>query len=93
MHRGNRSLWAIATACLLAGSSAHAATATGSFNVRITIQAECKVQSANDLNFGTRGVIDANIDQTTTLAVQCTNVSPYNVGLIDVGVVGLSFAV
>lgn len=65
---------------LLAGS-ANAATATGNLTVRITIQAECKIQSAADLDFGSRGVIDANIDQTTAISVQCTNSTPYTVGL------------
>lgn len=71
---------AIAAPSLMAGP-AFAATATGNLTVRITIQAECKIQSAADLDFGTRGVIDANIDQTTTISVQCTNSTPYTVGL------------
>jgi spore coat protein U-like protein len=52
---------AIMAQSLLVGP-AFAATATGNLMVRITIQAECKIQSAADLDFGTRGVI-ANIDQ------------------------------
>ncbi|KSV64860.1 spore coat protein U [Sinorhizobium sp. GW3] len=61
--------------------SAFAATATGNLTVRITIQAECKIQTATDLDFGTRGVIDANLDQSTTIGVQCTTGTPYTVGL------------
>ncbi|WP_352923385.1 hypothetical protein [Mesorhizobium sp. M0698] len=41
--------------------------ATGNMTVRITIQAECKVQTVSDLDFGTRGVVD--IDQTNTVGV------------------------
>lgn len=63
------------------GGPSLAATATGNMNVRITIQAECKVVTATDLDFGTRGVIDANVDQTSTISVQCTNSTPYTVGL------------
>ncbi len=72
-------------ACLLVPSlfapATSAQTATGSFNVRITIQAECRVNSATDMNFGTAGVIAANIDQQSAISVQCTNGTPYNVGL------------
>ena len=57
------------------------ATATGNMTVRITIQAECKIQTSSDLDFGTRGVIDANVDQTSTIGVQCTSGQTYNVGL------------
>jgi len=62
-------------------SPAQGATATGNMTVRITIQAGCKVQTATDMDFGTNGVIDANVDQTSTISVQCTNSTPYNVGL------------
>jgi len=58
-----------------------AATATGSFAVRITITTECKLVSASDLDFGSRGVIDANVDSTSTISVQCTTGTPYNVGI------------
>ncbi|MGX5844360.1 Csu type fimbrial protein [Mesorhizobium sp. ArgA1] len=78
--RGTKSL-AILSALLLTSHPSFAATATGNMAVRITIQAECKVQTATDLDFGTKGVIDANVDQTSTISVQCTNSTPYNVGL------------
>ncbi|AMY04315.1 spore coat U domain-containing protein [Mesorhizobium sp. M7A.F.Ca.CA.001.09.2.1] len=58
-----------------------AAVATGNMTVRITITAECKVQTASDLDFGSKGVIDANADQTSTIGVQCTSGQTYNVGL------------
>lgn len=71
----------LAGASLLPALSAIAATATGSMNVRITITDECKVQTASDLDFGSHGVIDANVDQTSTINVQCTTGKSYNVGL------------
>jgi spore coat protein U-like protein len=71
----------LAALVTLVAGPAVSATATGNMNVRITIQAECKVVTASDLDFGTRGVIDANIDQTSTISVQCTNGTPYAVGL------------
>ncbi|MDG4883811.1 spore coat U domain-containing protein [Mesorhizobium sp. WSM4884] len=74
-----------ASATILAQSMftgpAVAAVATGNLTVRITITAECKVQTANDLDFGSKGVIDANVDQTSTIGVQCTSGQTYNVGL------------
>ncbi|ABS17460.1 Csu type fimbrial protein [Brucella anthropi] len=69
-----------------------AATATGNMNVRITIQAECKIVTATDLDFGTKGVIDVNVDQTSTISVQCTNGTPYTVGLSAGGGAGATVA-
>jgi spore coat protein U-like protein len=59
---------------------ANAATRSTTFTVTLTLQNDCQI-AANALNFGTSGVIAANIDQTTTLTVTCTNGAPYNVGL------------
>ena len=58
-----------------------AATATGNFQVRITIQESCIVASTNPLDFGSQNVLAANVDQTTTLSVQCTPGTAYNIGL------------
>lgn len=66
---------------IAAAPSTMAATATANMTVRITIQAQCLIQSANDLDFGTNGVIAANIDQATTIGVQCTSGQTYNIGL------------
>ena len=38
-------------------------------------------QQRFDLNFGSSGVIAANVDQTPTVQVQCTNTTPYNIRL------------
>jgi spore coat protein U-like protein len=59
---------------------AHAATTTTTFQVKLTITAQCTIVSASILDFGSNGVINANIDQTSTLNVQCTNSTPYNIG-------------
>jgi spore coat protein U-like protein len=69
---------------------AHAAvytngTATATFTVSLTLQASCTIAAA-PLNFGTQGVIAAAINQTNNLTVDCTNTTPYNVGL-DAGTV------
>lgn len=71
----------VAAATMTLLGPAMGATATGNMTVRITIQAECKIQTASDLDFGTRGVVDANVDQTSTIGVQCTTGETYNVGL------------
>jgi spore coat protein U-like protein len=71
-------------ACFLipwAGAS-HAATATSTFTVQATIVATCTINSASTLNFGNSiGVLAANVDQTSTIQVTCTNTTPYNIGL------------
>ena len=73
---------AIAAAALCIGAtSSLAATATGSFNSQLIITAECKVQSASNMNFGTDGVLDAIIDTTSALGVQCTNGQTYTISL------------
>jgi spore coat protein U-like protein len=59
---------------------------TGSLNTSTstsasaTVVTNCNI-SATNLNFGTVGLLTANVDTTTTVAVQCTNATPYNVGL------------
>jgi len=66
---------------LLAGREAGASTATGSFNVQVTIASTCVVTGATALNFGTQGVLAAAVNQTSTITVTCTNTTPYNIGL------------
>jgi spore coat protein U-like protein len=77
-----RNFTTVGLAALLGLSNpALAATATGSFTVQITIQASCVFVSATTLTFTAVGVIAANDDASTTLSVQCTNTTPYNIGL------------
>ena len=65
----------------LAGPTAEAAVATGSFTSQITIQASCQVVSTNTLDFGSQTLLTANVDVQSNLSVQCTNTTPYNIGL------------
>ncbi|MEI9429832.1 Csu type fimbrial protein [Mesorhizobium sp. Cs1299R1N3] len=78
-------MWRIVSACLvlpaLFSSEARATTTTSSMSVQMTITASCTINSAATLNFGSSGVIAANVDQASTLQVQCTNTTPYNIGL------------
>ena len=62
-------------------TSTLAATATGTFTSKIVIQSECQVVTTNTLDFGTAGALTANVDQTTTFQVQCTNTTTYSIGL------------
>ena len=73
---------AMGISCL--GNSAWASTSINtSFQVKIAIAATCifSTGGASDLDFGTQGVLTSNIDQTSTIMVQCTNTTPYNIGL------------
>ena len=58
-----------------------AATTTSTFSVQLTITASCVISSASAMNFGNSGVIASAINQTSTIQVQCTNTTPYNIGL------------
>lgn len=60
---------------------ANAATATSTFQVQMKITSSCIINSAGNLNFPDTGVIAANVDATSTLSVQCTSTTPYNIGL------------
>jgi spore coat protein U domain-containing protein, fimbrial subunit CupE1/2/3/6 len=72
----------LASTCLLQSIELPlAATATSTFTVTITLAATCTVASPNTLDFGTQGILSANVDQTTTFTVTCTNTTTYNVGL------------
>jgi spore coat protein U-like protein len=65
-----------ASSCPTNGSSSDSSGST----ITATINASCNV-SATNINFGSIGLLSANIDATGTVTVQCTNTTPYNVGL------------
>jgi len=72
---------AIAALFVAAIGSARADSDTDSFTVTATVLASCEV-AANDLDFGDYDpVIATHLDVATTLAVTCTNGTPYDVGL------------
>lgn len=72
---------AAAVGLLPSASVSFAATSTATFTVQVTIVATCTINSASTLNFGSQGVLTANVDQTSTMQVQCANTTPYNIGL------------
>jgi len=72
--------FAAATVSLLYFLSASQASTT-TLTAQITDAASCVIVSASTLDFGTAGVLAANVDQTSTVQVTCTNTTPYNIGL------------
>ncbi|AKC87506.1 Csu type fimbrial protein [Pseudoxanthomonas suwonensis] len=76
----------IASALVAAGiaGNASAATATGNFQVRINITESCAFSTtgASDVNFGDKARSSSgNADNTGTLVVNCTQGTPFNIGL------------
>jgi spore coat protein U-like protein len=50
------------------------------FSVRAQIDSNCHV-TAQDIDFGTQGVLATNVDATGEVSVLCTNGTPYEIGL------------
>ncbi|SAK75240.1 secreted pili protein involved in motility and biofilm formation [Caballeronia catudaia] len=70
----------MSAAALSVAPGAFAGSKTATFQVSLTVEADCSI-SANPLNFGSTGVIDSNLDQTTSVSVTCTKNTPYTVAL------------
>ncbi|RNF84913.1 Csu type fimbrial protein [Montanilutibacter psychrotolerans] len=72
----------LATAALYV-PAAHAQTATTTFDVTITIQSSCTVNTpaATDVAFGTHPSTDTNIDAAGQLNVNCTPGTDYTISL------------
>ncbi|MDP2738275.1 MAG: spore coat U domain-containing protein [Pseudorhodobacter sp.] len=64
----------------MAGIAA-AQTVTDTFDVTITIADECQITSTQTLDFGSVGVLTANVDAAATLEVTCTPSTAYDIGL------------
>ncbi|RCX31307.1 Csu type fimbrial protein [Thioalbus denitrificans] len=59
-------------------------TDTFPFDATATVEAQCAPGFAvEDIDFGTQGLLTANIDTTATISPQCTNTTPYQIGLDD----------
>jgi spore coat protein U domain-containing protein, fimbrial subunit CupE1/2/3/6 len=82
LHRRLGLTGALMATCLLQSvGPSSATTVTTTFTATITLAATCIINSASTLDFGTAGVLTANVPGTSTIAVQCTNTTPYNIGL------------
>ncbi len=71
----------VALGVMVAGFSVNAATVNDTFDSTIILQDDCDIVTLNDLDFGTHGLITANIDSSSTLSVQCTIGTTYDIGL------------
>lgn len=72
-----------AVAALATTGAASAATTTANFDVTMTVNALCDVNTVAPTNmaFATPSSFTADIDQTSTITVRCTSGSAYNIGL------------
>lgn len=68
-------------ASLAVPTASQATVATANLNVSITITAQCTVVNAGALAFPSSGLLTAPVNQSATFQVQCTNSTPYTVGL------------
>jgi spore coat protein U-like protein len=69
---------------MLAAEAAYAASATGDLAVSMEVTAFCEVKSGGTLTFTPTGAWwNANVDNTGSFNVQCTNGTPYQIGLND----------
>jgi spore coat protein U-like protein len=59
----------------------NAQTASTQFTVQITISGSCQINSATNMDFGAPGVLSANKEVNSVITVQCTNTTPFNIGL------------
>lgn len=66
-------------------SVAHAASDSTSFAVKLTVTSTCDISSvpATDIDFSSHSSTATNVDSTGTLTVNCTNGTPYTIGLND----------
>lgn len=71
----------VAGLAFAAGAAQAQTTTTDQFDVLITINAFCDITNPTNLDFGTNTLLNANIDQSATFDVQCTNTTPFDIGL------------
>jgi spore coat protein U-like protein len=76
----------LAGLALVCGPATATTSINSTFAVQLTIHAECVINSTSTLNFGSLGVLGgsggtANNDSTATVAVQCTDTTPFDIGL------------
>lgn len=69
--------------------SAEAATATGTFAVRLNIVASCNIGALSDIDFGSTSTVTTALDQTSSIQINCSLGAPFLLGL-DTGANGLS---
>jgi spore coat protein U-like protein len=79
MFRVRSILFACALTCPAPAFAA--TTVTNTFNVTMTITAQCMVTNPTTMAFASTGLLSAAVNQTSSFNVTCTNTTPYNIGL------------
>jgi spore coat protein U-like protein len=79
-------LGVLAGLACIGGPAVATTTTTSTFAVSLTIAAQCVINSTQTLAFGSHGVLGGiggttNNDAQSTIAVQCTDTTPFNIGL------------
>ena len=75
-------LLATVAAGAFGASAAHAATATDTFDVSVTITAACSVDaSSSDIDQGTHQATATDLQASSDITVKCSNTVPYRVNL------------
>lgn len=77
---------ALISAAAMFAASAHAATATSSFNVQLTVKSSCAITSASiaTMDFGTQADSGTNLQNSApSISVLCTKKTPYDIGLLS----------
>jgi len=80
MNGGTRQRLTVTTNTGNACGSFNSGQTQFSFNVTATIANQCNV-SASALDFGSTVNLTAIVNQSSTIQAQCTNTTPYNIGL------------
>lgn len=82
MHKFIRAAGCVAALAVVGiASPAEAVTATGSLGVTIIITKTCAVGTSTPVDFGSQGLLSANIDAAGAISVTCTTGTTYDVGL------------
>ena len=73
---------ALTAACLLHSvGPSFALTTTSTFTATIQLNATCVIISTQTLTFPQQGVLTADVPAQADIFVQCTNTTPFNIGL------------
>ena len=72
---------ALLATLFLASGNAQAAVFTTSFTPKLIMSNTCTLQVRRNLDFGTAGLLTANIDQFARIRVRCNSGTHYEIGL------------
>lgn len=75
------SKWGFGLVLLAVAGAASAATAVSNVNVTLTINKNCTITTLQDVNFGAPAFLNANVDATGSVRVDCTKGTPATVTL------------